>query len=164
LKNGIKERLSTQQLVDCSEANYGCSGGDTFLALRYMQRSDGINTMSDYPYTARDGKCRKLGNKLAISFGSVRKERLRGNETRLRDIVASVGPVAIAMHATEKFTNFKAGVYNNPRCPRSLNHAMLLVGYGYDEKSKLDYWLVKNSWGTSWVMQLTILIISKIKE
>ena len=27
---------------------------------------------------------------------------------------------------------------------------MLVVGYGTDEATGLDYWLVKNSWNTTW--------------
>lgn len=63
-----------------------------------------------------------------------------------RDIVASVGPTAIAFHVADSFYNYQSGVYRQPNCDMRVNHAMLLVGYGTDPVHG-DYFKVKNSWG-----------------
>ena len=57
-------------------------------------------------------------------------------------------PVSIAIEADQKdFQLYKSGVFTG-KCGSTLDHGVLAVGYG-----KLDgeeYYLVKNSWSTSW--------------
>ena len=44
--------------------------------------------------------------------------------------------------------------YNNDSCrndkKRQPNHAVTIVGWGLDQATKMEYWIIKNSYGTSW--------------
>lgn len=144
LRQGIKNRLSVQQIIDCDRNDEGCEGGDPLYAFQFI-KTNGLAPAAQYPYTARQAKCKQQsGDQVAIS--SAVRETLNGNEKRLKDIVANYGPVAVAVNAARSLMNYKSGVYSNPKCPKKVDHAVLLVGFGYDQKTKLDYWLVKNTW------------------
>jgi C1A family cysteine protease len=67
----------------------------------------------------------------------------------LKEAVALVGPVSIALDAeTKVFQSYKSGVVTSESCGTNLDHGVLIVGYG--EEDGIKYWLVKNSWGESW--------------
>jgi len=59
--------------------------------------------------------------------------------------VGNHGPTSVAIFVNNNFQNYRSGVYDDSSCTGSLNHAVLVVGYG-NEGGK-DYWLVKNQWG-----------------
>jgi cathepsin L len=149
-KAGTLVSLSEQNLVDCSKKydNHGCEGGLMDNAFRYIKDNGGIDTESGYPYEAKDDVCRyKESLKGATDSGFVDVDQ--GSEEKLKEAVATVGPVSVAIDASHSsFQSYKSGVYNEPECTDSLDHGVLVVGYGTDDGQ--DYWLVKNSWGTVW--------------
>ena len=63
----------------------------------------------------------------------------------------AVQPVSVGIEADQRaFQLYSSGVFTES-CGTNIDHAVLLVGYGHDSTSNLDYYILKNSWGTSWV-------------
>lgn len=136
--------LAEQHAVDCSQAN-GCSGGWMGNVYDWIKRNNGVTSQRSYPYKGVLGSC--LGGKL--SAAKVHSHTLVQNERDLLNAVATIGTVAVIYDASPReHSLYKGGVLDIPNCPRGANHAVLLVGYG-NENGK-DYWLLKNSWGTTW--------------
>ena len=120
-------------------------------AFEYIKDNHGIDTEATYPYEAKNGKCRyKPSNKGADDIGPI--DILAGDEDALLEALATVGPISVAIDASHStFQSYHSGVYDEPKCSsEELDHGVLLVGYGTDERSGKKYWLVKNSWGESW--------------
>ncbi|XP_026139808.1 cathepsin S-like [Carassius auratus] len=140
--------LSAQNLVDCSSSygNEGCNGGWKNAAFQYVIDNGGIDSESSYHYEGVQGTCRYDPSKRAAScrkYYSVRK----GDEEALKQAVANIGPISVSIDATRpQFIMYHSGVYNDPSCSKTTNHAVLVVGYG--AIAGQDFWLVKNSWGT----------------
>ncbi|KAJ6644201.1 Cathepsin L, partial [Pseudolycoriella hygida] len=148
--NGALRSFSEQQLVDCSKRNHGCNKGFTANAFIYTL-NDGIVEGDTYPYVGKESQC-------AVDSGAFKNKGLKsideGDEDALKDAVDNIGPVAVGIDAhSEKFMLYHDGVYFNNVCEsdiESINHAILAIGFGFDETKKLDYWLIKNSFGRTW--------------
>ena len=140
--------LSEQELVDCatgiSYGSHGCNGGQMEGAFKFVIEH-GQCSLASYPYTAKDGNCKSCSAVAHISSCSDVKPN---DQVSLKAAVAQQ-PVAVAISAdTMIFQSYSSGVITSANCYTSLNHGVLAVGYGTENGQ--DYWLVKNSWGTSW--------------
>jgi len=167
--NTLRLTLSPQDIVECSSYSQGCEGGFPYLIAGKYAQDFGAVPESCNPYKGRDGKCSTISNCPVRYFGT-RYQYVGGyyggcsEEAMMLSIVRD-GPIAVAFEVTEPFMEYSGGIW---RCndstrrsslPENLrkfypfeetNHAVLMVGYGVEEKTGEKFWIVKNSWGKGW--------------
>lgn len=136
-------KLSEQQLVDCVEDGaYGCGGGDTFTAVKYLiENPQELET--DYPYWAKDQKCQYNKDK-----GVVAATQLNAVEKNPEQMIAALynkGPIMTGIYAHDPvFRQYTGGIINSTTCLTTITHAINIVGYSD------NYWIVRNSFGPHW--------------
>ena len=167
-KTGTLYQFSEQQLIDCvnngqNTCDYGGSMYDTysyFLTTSGGQKYPEL--LSKYAYTASSGggcqysQANALTNVKFSSYVSI----TTNSETALATASNSIAAIAVAIDASSQaFQFYSTGVLTDTSCGNSeqdLDHAVTVVGYG--TTGGQDYWIVKNSWGTSWGMDGYLLM------
>jgi len=157
-KTGVIADLSEEHLVNCLATN-GCSGWYANQYLEDIVGQNGGRLEQEYccPYTATDGHCVD-DNSCDYTTARVTGHYISwyAPETEMASHLAAVGPAATTIFADYLF-DYSYGIFEDsrcceettdPDCKRKHNHAVTAVGFG-SEAGK-DFWIVKNSWGTSW--------------
>lgn len=163
-----------EQHSDCS-----VFGGWPYLAYQFVIDANGLPSEANYPYCAGTGdcypcmqgpislcgppppncdksitaNCPNMVPSASISSWSA----VTTDEAQIAAVLASQGPLSVLLDATQ-LQYYQSGVWDghldgvNPKLgcsSTSLNHAVLLVGYGTDSSTgtAVPYWTVKNSWG-----------------
>jgi len=148
IKSGKLVSLSEQQLVDCSVSygNLACNGGLMDNAFSYLEDYS-IETEAAYPYSGKKGTCNYAAAKGQFKVADF--VDVKANSPSALEAAAALGPVSIAIEADKAaFQLYNGGILSSTACGTTLDHGVLLVGYG-TEAGK-DFWIVKNSWGPSW--------------
>jgi C1A family cysteine protease len=142
--------FSEEQLVECAGIKYGsmgCNGGSMEGAFNYII-ANGQCTASSYPYTSGTGQSGSCKSCSAVAHLSSCSDVKPNDQLSLKAAVARQ-PVSVAIEAdTRYFQSYSSGVLTSSSCGTNLDHGVLAVGYGTE--NGIDYWLVKNSWSTSW--------------
>ncbi|XP_007079063.2 dipeptidyl peptidase 1 isoform X1 [Panthera pardus] len=151
--------LSPQEVVSCSQYAQGCEGGFPYLIAGKYAQDFGLVEEACFPYTGTDSPCKPKED--CVRYYSSEYHYVGGfyggcNEALMKLELVHHGPMAVAFEVYNDFLHYRKGIYyhtglRDPFNPFELtNHAVLLVGYGTDPVSGMDYWIVKNSWGIGW--------------
>ena len=84
-------------------------------------------------------------------YGSVDSNSPTGGPAAMKAL-RDIGPLSISV-AAGNWQWYESGVFQNTNATGGGNewgvdHAVQMVGYGYDKQLDLNYWIVRNSWST----------------
>jgi len=145
--------LSPEDMVSCDHGDNGCGGGQLTKAWEYL-RDTGIVTDSCFPYSAGRGKApacvsRCYDNERFVKTKAASIFAIKGVLNMQKEIVTH-GPIQVAFMVYKSLMSYKSGIYSKHShefLPEG-GHAVKFVGYGTE--GGLEYWIVANSWGTTW--------------
>jgi cathepsin L len=139
--------LSEQNLIDCATTCSGCDGGSAAQAFAYVLAAQGgaFCSAASYPYTGVQQTCAFATADNATSMIGY-KHPESPTEDALAACIFNYAPYACAIDASHtSFQLYSSGIYDEPDCSSTnVDHGVLCVGFA------VDYWIVKNSWGTAW--------------
>ena len=138
--------LSPEQITQCAPIAQGCGGGWTEVAYGYVKKAGGIETDAAYPYTSYLGVTGECHVEKSQEVVTVNSFTTVSGETDMANYVLSTGPLSVCLDANN-WSTYTGGIMTV--CGQQVDHCVQAVGV--DTSSTGGYWIVRNSWGTSWV-------------
>ncbi|WP_243438847.1 C1 family peptidase [Fundidesulfovibrio soli] len=136
----------------------GCDGADYDYAELLALTQVGVARESALPYTGVPPSGCDRSAYAVIRFKGWGRVACSDIDAIKAAIMAN-GPVDAAVNVTSAFDAYNGGVYQDDQagCPgydcayTTTNHAITLVGWNDNgDAANNGYWILRNSWGTSW--------------
>jgi len=149
-------QLSEQYTLDaCDGYNGGCGGDDNTTVLMDA-KAGGLPLTSLYgPYQGTSERCHWTTNQGALykiaDWGYVGAQDGVPLVSAIKAAMMQYGPIGCAVAADNSFMNYRPGTVFRDSGSRNIDHDVVLVGWQDDATRPTGgYWIMRNSWGTSW--------------
>ncbi|TRY89036.1 hypothetical protein DNTS_022159 [Danionella cerebrum] len=149
IEGGKLQQLSVQQVIDCSYENKGCNGGSPVGTLIWLSQTRlKLVSEAEYPFKGVDGMCQIFPQAHAgVALRNSSTYDFSGQEEAMKNALVQWGPLVVIVDAVS-WQDYMGGIIQHHCSSHRANHAVLIIGY--DTTGEVPYWIVRNSWGTSW--------------
>lgn len=152
--DGTQRAVSFEHIVDCTPnpdecgGRGGCFGGTSELAFGFL-KSHGVVFSDHYQgyLSGGDGVCKEPAPSSQVVHADDFVRLPPNKLLPLLDAVETKGPLAVSIDAST-LGAYDHGIFDGCGVDATVNHAVLLIGYGISEGTK--YYLIRNSWGPAW--------------
>jgi len=144
--------LSAQNIIDCVGDQSPVPQSAFDYLTRYQQD---LFTEQDYPNDNTLPKAKMCTPPVSPSDNvtSLTKYSIinDGDDETLMKYVGNGYPVVVEYNiASFEFMCYSSGIFQQPSNLGNASHWLVVIGYGTDSNTGLDYWLCQNSFGTNW--------------
>lgn len=151
-KGKINVVLSPQNLVSCDTGDMACNGGYLQKSWEYI-KNNGLHTEECFPYSSGDGSveaCPDFSKDVCKAKYAVSEINEFNSIGDVKRSIMEHGPVETGFMVYDDFPHYKGGIYRKNSDKLLGGHAVKIVGWGTDEQTNTGYWIIANSWDTTW--------------
>ena len=137
--------IAEQEALNCM--SNGCDGGSSDDVMQWIYAAGGIASEAQFPYKSDKATCDTPLTKTVqlTSFGFYRSGLPKAD----LEAFVRVTPVIVYLGVGwSGFYLYQGGILECDPSFSGIDHAAVLLGYNYT--SNPPYYVIKNSWGTSW--------------
>ena len=155
----VKPELSQQDVLSCAPKHNKCGGGQMTDTWEYLENT-GATSYQCKPYVSGNNgnvpDCTYKCDNPKVSYdkwmavqGSM---HVFGNNDfeLMKNEIYNWGPINAFMETFEDLWAYKSGLFYHRTGKQTEAHAITIIGWGYDNSSKTEYWILRNSWGPNW--------------
>lgn len=128
----------------CDQIDTTCSAVNTCRTCSGFSDSGGECVELDYFPNATVAEYGEIGDDL-LSMLDTQEKRTH----KIKAEIYARGPVATTINATP-LRDYEGGILDDDTASTQTNHIVSIVGFGKDEETDKDYWVIRNSWGEYW--------------
>nr|ALX38049.1 cathepsin B cysteine protease [Cryptocaryon irritans] len=166
-KYWVESGIVTGDLYNSSQTAY-CQNYPFIPCAHHVKPVHGMISCDklgpDYPTPECKRSCQKgypVSYKDDLHFGE-KSYTLPNDEKAIMAEIMQHGPVEAAFSVYSDFIHYKSGIYKYVSGESLGGHAIKIIGWGVENGTK--FWIIANSWNTSWGENGTFRIVKGIDE